>query len=112
MPSYTRNKKRENMIFVAVNTVIRFGWKSKDLSAVAGISAADLTKLGHTPEKEVSGTGLILIVGAKAPKPARVTKKIKDAGVTQQQSVSTFCAYDKLSSAIGDGWDLSKIEEV
>jgi hypothetical protein len=109
MPSYTRNKKREDVIFVAVNTVIRFGWKSKDLASVSGISQSDLTNdLGHTTQSAVTGSGLILVIGAQAPKPARVSKKLSSATVGQQQSVSTFCAYDKLATALGKSWNLSK----
>jgi hypothetical protein len=109
MPSYTRNKKRENMVFVAVNPVIRFGWKSKDLASISGISQSDLTNdLGHTAQSSITGSGLILVVGAQAPKPARVTKKLSNASVLQQQSVSTFCAHDKLATALGKGWNLSQ----
>ncbi|PHJ60235.1 hypothetical protein VF14_11645 [Nostoc linckia z18] len=109
MPSYTRNKKREDVIFVAVNSVIRFGWKSKDLASVSGISQSDLTNdLGHTAQNAVTGSGLILVIGAQAPKPARVTKRLSNATVGQQQSISTFCAHDKLATALGKGWNLSK----
>ncbi|MBD2365185.1 hypothetical protein H6G36_29210 [Anabaena minutissima FACHB-250] len=109
MPSYTRGKKRENLFFVAVNSVVRYGWKAKDLASIAGISASDLTTtLGHTAQDAVTGAGLILIVGARAPQPARVSKKIANATPGQQQSVSTFCAHDKLATAIGAGWNLVK----
>ncbi|BAZ50507.1 hypothetical protein NIES4103_31230 [Nostoc sp. NIES-4103] len=109
MPSYTRNKKRENLVFVAVNPIIRFGWKVKDLAAISGISSADLTNdLGHIAENAVTGSGIILVVGAQAPKPARVTKKIANAAVGQQQSISTFCAHDKLGTAIKKGWNVTK----
>ncbi|QMS87308.1 hypothetical protein HUN01_06815 [Nostoc edaphicum CCNP1411] len=109
MPSYTRNKKREDVIFVAVNPVVRFGWKSKNLASISGISQTDLTTdLGHTAQSAVTGSGLILVIGAQAPKPARVTKRISNATVGQQQSVSTFCAYDKLATALGKSWNLSK----
>jgi hypothetical protein len=108
MSSYTRGKKREVVIFVAVNEIMRFGWKPKDLSSITGISATDLADLGHTRQEALTGTGLILVVGCQKPKPPRVTRKIATASVTQQQSVSTFCAYDKLATAVGKNWNLSK----
>lgn len=107
MPAYTRGKKRDQMTFVAVNTSIRFGWKSKDLSSITGVSAGDLTNLGHLQQSALTGAGLILVIGAQSPKPARVTRKISNAGVGQQQSVSTYCAYDKLAAILGAGWNLA-----
>lgn len=108
MPAYTRGQKRDTMIFVAVNTSIRFGWKSKDLSAVTGITSTDITNLGHQKQSALTGTGLILVVGAQSPKPARVTRKLSGASVGQQQSVNTYCAHDKLAAALGAGWNLAK----
>lgn len=108
MPTFTRGKKRDTMVFVAVNNVLRFGWKSKDLSSVTGVSATDITNLGHQPQTSLTGTGLILVIGAQSPKPARVTRKLSGASVGQQQSVNTYCAFDKLAAALGAGWNLSK----
>ncbi|QSJ17686.1 hypothetical protein JYQ62_02065 [Nostoc sp. UHCC 0702] len=108
MPNYTRGKKKEQVFFVATNPLIRYGWKSKDLSSISGISSADLLNdLGHISQSNITGSGLILVIGAQSPKPARVSKKIPNASVGQQKSVSTFCAYDKLATALGKGWNLS-----
>lgn len=109
MPSYTRGKKREQVFFVAINTKIRYGWKSKDLSTISGISSTELTNdLGHISQSSITGSDLILVIGAQSPKPARVSRKIQNASVGQQQSVSTFCAYDKLATALGKGWNLAE----
>lgn len=111
MPSYTRGKKRENFTFVAVNNTILYGFKTKDISAIAGVSSADLvTQLGHMTATEAANAGAarIMVVGANAPKPPRVSKKISNAAVGTQQSVSTFCSVITLSAALGAGWNLVK----
>ena len=109
MPSYTRNVKRDILVFVRANTKILFGFKTKDLAAIGGVSTADITALGH-----ISGTaataqaGKILVVGASAPKPPRVTKRRENAAAGTQKSVSTYCDALGLSNALAAGWTLSK----
>lgn len=105
MPSYTRGKKRDNLIFVAVSEMVYFGFKSKDFSAMAGISASDLTLIGHTPLSSATG---FKIIGARAPQPPRVKRPIPNAGIGQQRSINTYCAFDKLGDAIGAGWTVTK----
>lgn len=107
MPSYTRGKKRENLVFVLINDVVYFGFKPKDLSSLTGVTAADVTALGHVTVANAT-SGKVRIIGAQAPKPPRVTKKISGASVGQQQSVSTYCAYPSIATAQGAGWSLTK----
>lgn len=104
----TRGKKREDLVYVLVNAGMYYGWKRKDFSTIAGISDTDLTTIGHMKAEGATLTaGNIIVIGAKAPQPARVTRKIANAAVGQQQSISTFCAYNKLSEALGAKWNVS-----
>lgn len=105
MPNYTRNKKRSELVFVLVNGLVYFGFKPKNLTQFSGISSSDITALGHTLADNTS-LGLIKIIGAQAPKPPRVKKKLPNASVGQQQSISTFCAYNQLVAAQAEGWNL------
>ncbi|OKH47296.1 hypothetical protein NIES2101_23955 [Calothrix sp. HK-06] len=84
-----------------------YGFNTKDLAAIAGVSSADLTNLGHVIAGTTIPTGKVIVLGARSPKPPRVTKKIANAGVGAQQSISTFCAFDKLTQALAAGWKLS-----
>ncbi|ARV60604.1 hypothetical protein BZZ01_20040 [Nostocales cyanobacterium HT-58-2] len=109
MPSYTRNVKRDNLVFVPVNPKILYGFKTKDLTSISGVSAADIAPLGHLTATAASGrAGAILVVGANAPKPPRVTKRISAAAAGVQQSVSTFCATSSLAGALAAGWNVAK----
>jgi hypothetical protein len=110
MPIYTRGKKRDNMVFVHANPVILWGYKTKDLAALSGISATDLaTQLGHIKSETAQGlVGAILVVGANAPKPPRVTKKLTAGTTSSQRSVSTYCSTTTLSIALQNGWTMSK----
>lgn len=107
MPSYTRNKKRSDLVFVAINQYLYFGFKPKDLTSFPGISSEDITALGHILTNAIPEGGL-RIIGANAPKPPRVTKKISNATIGQQQRVSTLCGYDNLLLAQAKGWNLTK----
>lgn len=105
----TRGKKRDTLVYVLVNVKTYYGWKRKDLSSLAGITEADLTTIGHLKAEGATLTpGNIIIIGAKAPQPARITRRISTATVGQQQSVSTFCAHDKTSAALGAKWSISE----
>lgn len=116
MSNLTRGKKRNKMIAVKVvknqNTYYQF--QTKDLAAVAGVSASDLAQLGHINVGDAGAqasipSGSLIFYKANAPKPPRVTKKISTNNQsTGQQSVGTFCAVDVLQSALGSGWSLSK----
>lgn len=107
MSSYTRGKKRENLVFVLINDLVYFGFKPKDLSSLMGITTSDITALGHVAVS-AAVAGKIRIIGSQAPKPPRVSKKISGASVGQQRSVSTFCAYPSIATAQGAGWNLTK----
>lgn len=105
MSSYTRGKKRPTLFFVIVNDLMYFGFKPKDIAALPGVSASDVTALGHVGANAV-GAGRIRIVGAKAPKPPRVTKKLSGNG--GQQTVSTYCGYNNIGLAQAAGWSMTK----
>lgn len=107
MPFSARGKTKENLVFVAINDFLYFGFKSKNLSSLPGISASDISALGHLQISGVSD-GKIRILGASAPKPPKVSKKIENATPGQQQSVSTYCGYDSLIDAEVVGWRLIK----
>lgn len=108
MSSFTRGKKREDLVYVLVNAGMYYGWKRKDFATIAGISDADLTTIGHLKAEGATLTaGNIIVIGAKSPQPARVTRKIANATVGQQQTISTFCAHDKLTAALGAKWNVT-----
>jgi hypothetical protein len=109
MAPYTRGKKRDQFVYVAINEIMRYGFKTKDLSSLPGVSASDITALGHVKAEVVaSETGKIRILGANAPKPPRVVKKASNVAVGTQQSVSTFCSRFSLGTAQGAGWSIVK----
>lgn len=107
MSNNTRGKKRSNLVFVLVNDSMYFGFKPKDISSLPGVSSSDVTALGHVQPGAVV-TGKIRIIGAQAPKPPRVTKRLSGATVGQQQTVSTYCAYPSIGAAQAAGWSLTK----
>jgi hypothetical protein len=94
------------------NTFYQF--QTKNLAAVAGVSAGNLSELGHIDLSDAGNLasipqGSVIFYKANAPKPPRVTKKISTNNESiGQQSVGTFCAVDVLTSALGAGWRLSK----
>lgn len=106
MPASVRGKKRDQSVFVRCNPVFGFGWKTRDLSEGAGISSADLKSgLGHmTVAEAIALANIVLVSGANAPKPMRVTKKIPNAPNTASASISTYCGFDKLASANAQGF--------
>lgn len=109
MPSYTRNITRDNFVFVPLNTKILYGFKTKDLASLAGVSSSDLTALGHlTATAAMAQSGKIYVVGASAPKPPRVSKKLSNAAVGTQKSVSTYCGKTSLGAALTAGWNIAK----
>lgn len=108
MPASTRGVKRSEVTFVLVSEFLAYGWASADISALPGVSQAELTDgLGHLKEGSMF-TGYVRVMGANAPKPARVKKQIPNAPFGTRSSVSTFCAYDKLAAAQVAGWQMSK----
>lgn len=105
MSSFTRGKKRTNLVFVTINDLMYFGFKPKDLTSLPGIQTADITALGHVQPNAIAN-GRIRVIGAKAPKPPRVTKRTGAA--TGQQTVSTYCGYNNIGLAQAAGWSLTK----
>lgn len=109
MPAYTRNVLRDKLTFVHLNALLLYGFKTKDLSAIAGVTAANLTALGHLDNAAATAlVGLIRVFGCNSPQPYRVTKRLTGATVNTQASISTFCAYDKLAAAAAIGFNMSK----
>lgn len=109
MSSFTRGKKREDLVYVLVNAAMYYGWKRKDISSLSGIAESDLTNIGHLKAEGATLTaGNVIVIGAKSPQPARVTRRIANATVGQQQTVSTFCAHDKLAAALSAKWNVAQ----
>jgi tryptophan synthase alpha subunit len=110
MAASVRGVKRDQLTFVLINPVFAYGFKTADLAASAGVSAADLkTGLGHMTAVEAAAVaGVVMVTGANAPKPARVTKRLANAPVGSRASISTFVAYDKLTTANAIDFSLSK----
>jgi hypothetical protein len=109
MATYTRGKKRDVLTYVSVYAGLLYGFKTKDLSALSGVSASDIAnQLGHLTGNFVIPGGSIRVLGANSPKPARVVKRIANAGVGAQQSVSTFCSSLTLTAAMAGGWNVTK----
>lgn len=109
MPASTRGQIRDQRVFVKINSALGFGWNTSDLSQAAGVSGADLkVGLGHLTETEaMAANALVLVTGANAPKPARVTKKLRNAPIGSRASLSTYCAFDKLAAANALGFKIS-----
>ncbi|MFQ4134760.1 hypothetical protein PGN35_000400 [Nodosilinea sp. PGN35] len=110
MSEFTRGQFRDNATFVLLNPIFCYGWKTVDLAARIGVSAADLkTELGHmTPLEADAIANRVMVTGANSPKPGRVVKRDRTAPISQPSSTSTFLAYDKLSAATTAGWTLAK----
>jgi hypothetical protein len=105
MPAYLRGVLRDVLTFVKVgNGGLFYGFKAKDLTAIPGVGAADVTALGHMSVTSLPATR-IAVIGANSPKPPRVTKTlVRRPSATVQGSTSTFCATDKISAALAEGW--------
>lgn len=110
MPASTRGKKRDNQAAVFINPSLAYVFNTRDFSSEAGISNSDIkTALGHMSTAEAQArSGAILVSGANAPKPARVTKRTSSTNANLSATVSTFCAYNTLTLANAQGWRLSK----
>lgn len=108
MSSYTRGVLRDQAMFVLVNRVIPlyYGWKTKDFGGVVGVTATEYDRalLGHKLGSELP-SGALIILRANSPKPPRVSLRVNDnPDVSQQESISTFCAIDKFADALKAGW--------
>lgn len=110
MAASQRGQARNEITFVRINDILLYGWKTKDLSAISGVSASDLAnQLGHlTAANAAAIANRIMVTGANSPKPARVTRRNPGAATSQQGSVSTFVAFDKMAAANAGGWSGAK----
>lgn len=107
MPISTRGKKRDQLKAVAITSSIFYGFATKDLSAIAGISSSDIVALGQK-DTTALGAGAIVIYGAKAPRPGIFRKNITGG---QQDSVRTFgdaSTATTVATAFAAGWRLQK----
>lgn len=117
MPSSARGRVRDELTYVAASTSVMYGFKTFDIGAVAGITAQDLTALGHIAAAGMTpDAAKVYVLRANAPKPPRVSKKTNNASPgtgtggtgSAPLTVSTFCAYNKLADAYAAKWTLSK----
>ena len=113
MPAYLRGKDNSILRFVRIDDAkpIFYGWKTKDLSSLTGVSESDITLLGHKTPAQMSVTaGSIGVIGANRPKPARVKKTlIRRPAAGQQGTVSTFIGGDALADwevLLQAGWEV------
>jgi hypothetical protein len=110
MPSYTRGKTKETIKFVQIVDAVPvyYGFASKDFASIAGVSAGDITALGHILSDAIPADS-IQILRATTPKPGTVKKRIAtNPSAAQQGSVSTFVAGGSLQTALAAGWRLAK----
>lgn len=117
MAGAARGRKREDLTYVAASDFVMYGFKTFDISSVAGITTSDLTALGHIKAEGMTvDSTKVYVLRANAPKPPRVSKKTTNTGVgtgtggtgVQPLTVSTFCAYNKLNDAFAAKWTLAK----
>jgi hypothetical protein len=113
MPAYLRGKDHSILRFVRIDAAkpLFYGWKTKDLSAITGVSETDLTFLGHqTPTQMGTVTGAIGVIGANRPKPARVKKTlVRRPGAGVQGTVSTFIGGNVIADwdiLLESGWEI------
>ncbi|NEN90311.1 MAG: hypothetical protein F6K48_15900 [Okeania sp. SIO3H1] len=111
-----RGKSKDKVFYVAATPYIMYGWKTYDLASNSGISDADLKDdLGLVDGASMTlEANKIYVIRANAPKPSRVTKKLSDVpggetgSVNSSLAVTTFCAYDKVGTALSKGWSLAR----
>ena len=117
MPASTRGRKREDLIYVAASELVMYGFKTFDITSVPGITTNDVTALGHIKaEGMVADSTKVYVLRANAPKPPRVSKKSSNQSTgtgtgttgTPPLTVSTFCAYNKISDAMAAKWTIAK----
>ncbi|MGL4498580.1 MAG: hypothetical protein ACRC78_12655 [Planktothrix sp.] len=116
MPASTRDKKRDRLCMVRMNSAgVYYGFKTREFTGT-GISDGDLNSqlgwiLPPSTIPEFLDPNSLLIIGANAPKPPRFSKKTT-AGETSTgvipQSLSLFCSPEKISNARASGWTLAK----
>ena len=111
MPDYLVGKTRDQVTAVQIykDGLLYYMWNAKDSGEIEGVTEGDLAALGHFTAEQAAGiTGMIPIVGASAPKPARFRKILNRRPTAQQQgSASTFCGANAYATAIAAGWKRS-----
>lgn len=111
MPDYLVGQARDQMTFVKVykNGLLYYGWKAKEIESLPGITAGEVTALGHIDAVTVAAlSGAIPILGANSPKPARFKKVLNRRPTAQQQgTASTFVGIDNYADALAQGWSQS-----
>jgi hypothetical protein len=109
MAFVSRGKPRDLKKAVRCTGAIFHGFKTKDLSAISGVSSGDITALGQVDPTTLSA-GEIAVYGATSPKGARFKKTLQryaQAGV--QGSVTTYGngnTASAIATAGGAGWNL------
>lgn len=104
MSRFNRGRSREDLRFVAINDLLFYGFKTKDAASIPGVSASDLTALGHQTATAIADNNTkILVFAPRAPKPVKFKKSLSNpAG--QQQSFTAFCAYNAKATALAAGF--------
>lgn len=107
MPISTRGKKRDQLKAVAITNSLYYGFATKDLAAIAGISSSDIIALGQK-DTTALGAGALVVYGAKAPRPGVFRKAITNG---QQDSATAFgdaSTATTIATAFAAGWKLQK----
>lgn len=107
MPISTRGKKRDQLKAVAITNSLFYGFATKDLASIAGISAGDIVALGQKNTTDL-GQGALVVYGAKAPRPGIFRKAVTGGN---QDSVTTFgdaSTATTIATAFAAGWKLQK----
>jgi len=104
MSKFNRGKLRDQLLFVGLNDLLYYGFKSKDASAIPGVSSADLIALGQTAAANIADNSTkILVFSPHSPKPPRYRKTLGNAA-GQQQSFSSFCGHQARGTALAAGF--------
>lgn len=112
MPASTLGKKRDKPTIVKATGFIYYAFNTRDLAALPGVTAADLTALGHLAQGAATA-GAIVVEGANAPRPARFRKRLTGTAENPltQESVTTFgdgTTAAAINAAGALGWRLIK----
>lgn len=107
MPLSALGKPKDIKTIVKATPNIYYAFKAKDYASLPGITAADLTALGHAAPGTASA-GSIVVTTPKAPKPARFRKKLSGSDLTQNYA-STFgdgVTAASILAATTAGWEM------
>lgn len=111
MPLSTRGKKRDQRVAVLLNPLFGYVFNTRDLSAEAGVSSADLRNaLGHRTTAELAqSSSVVMVSGANAPKPARARKRVTNAtNASAPATIETFVGFLNYATAEAAGFQISK----